>query len=136
MCQAVANEFEDGGKAPWAESWCELQENEAEGVTKVAGPTCAVVDEVGNLTAEGEADDEPTGRPAEGTARTRRNGTAAHAQGEGVEGGRKVNEYVFRPGLGRLWRRAVVPGMESDVRVEAVHVLINAADSREGGGGE
>ena len=101
----------------------------------MAGPTCAVVDEVGNLTAEGEADDEPTGRPAKGTARTRRNGTAALAQGEGVKGRRKVNEYVFRPGLGRLWRRAVVPGMESDVRVEAVHVLIdtpNSSESRRG----
>ena len=38
--KTVANEFQNGGKAPRAESWCELQEDEAEGVTKAAGPTC------------------------------------------------------------------------------------------------
>ena len=99
----------------------------------MAGIPRAVVDEMGNLTAEGVADDKPIGRPAEGTARTRGEGTAADAQGEDIEGWWEVGEDIFGPGLGRLGGRAVVPGVEGDVGVEAIHVFIHTADRGEGG---
>ena len=95
--EAIADEFKDGSQTTWTEPWRQLQEDEAEGMAKAAGSPCGVVDEVGYLTAEGIADDKPTGRTAEGTASTRRNSTAAHTQGEDVEGRREGEENVLSP---------------------------------------
>ena len=100
--KTVANHFKDGSQAARAKSGGELEEDEAEVMPQVAGISRAVVNEMGNLTAEGVADDKPIGRPTKGTARTRGEGTAAHAQGEDIEGWWEVDEYIFGPGLGRL----------------------------------
>ena len=95
--EAVADELKDGRQTTWTEPWRKLQEDEAERMAKAAGSPCGVVDEVGYLTAEGVADDKPTGRTAEGTASARRNGTAAHTQGEDVEWRREREENVLGP---------------------------------------